>query len=74
MDYENNLVLVEKKENKVAVLTLNRPPLNILTLGLSAELRSTLHKIEEDDDVRVVVLRGSGEKAFCVGADIKPCH
>ena len=71
MDYENNLVLVEKTENKVAVLTLHRPPLNILTLGLSAELRSTLHKIEEDDDVRVVVLRGSGEKAFCVGADIK---
>lgn len=66
MDYENNLVLVEKKENKVAVLTLNRPPLNILTLGLSAELRSTLHKIEEDDDVRVVVLRGSGEKAFFI--------
>ncbi len=71
MEYENNLLLVEKRPNKVAVLTINRPPLNILTLGLSAEMRSTLHKVEEDDDIRVVVLRGSGEKAFCVGADIK---
>lgn len=71
MEYENNLILVEKKPNKVAVLTINRPPLNILNLDLSAEMRRTLHKVEEDGDIRVVVLRGAGEKAFCVGADIK---
>ncbi|MDT4762213.1 enoyl-CoA hydratase/isomerase family protein [Sphaerochaeta sp. PS] len=70
MKYENKLVLVEISE-KVAILTLNRPPLNILTLELTAELRRTLHIIENDAAVRVVVLRGSGEKAFCAGADIK---
>lgn len=58
-------------EDYVALVTINNPPLNILTLELSAEMRDTLHRLEEDDMVRVVVLRGSGEKAFCVGADIK---
>ena len=70
MDYTNKLLLVEI-ENHVALVTLNNPPLNILTLELSAEMRDTLHKLEEDEHVRVIVLGGSGEKAFCVGADIK---
>ena len=64
MDYTNKLLLVEI-ENHVALVTLNNPPLNILTLELSAEMRDTLHKLEEDEDVRVIVLGGSGEKAFC---------
>lgn len=70
MKYENNLILVSIKD-KVALVTLNRPPLNILTLEMTAELRRTLHQLEVDEDVRVVVLRGSGERAFCAGADIK---
>ena len=68
--YQNKLLLVEVKDN-VALVTLNNPPLNILTLEVSAEMRDTFHKLEEDEDVRVIVLRGSGQKAFCVGADIK---
>ncbi len=70
MNYQNRRLLVEVQEY-VAVVTLNNPPLNILTLELSAEMRDTLHKLEEDDRVRVIVLRGAGEKAFCVGADIR---
>lgn len=70
MSYDNNLVGVEIGEN-IALLTLNRPPLNILTLALTAELRRTLHTIENDERVRVVVIRGAGERAFCAGADIK---
>lgn len=70
MDYQNNLILVEIAD-KIAVVTLNNPPLNLVTLGLCAELRDTFHKLDEDDDVRVVVLTGSGDKAFCVGSDIK---
>ena len=68
--YQNKLLLVEVKDN-IALVTLNNPPLNILTLEVSAEMRDTLHKLEEDEDVRVIVVRGSGQKAFCVGADIK---
>lgn len=70
MDYKNDLLLVDIQKN-VATLTINNAPLNILTLELSAQLRETLHKLEEDQTVRVIVLTGSGKKAFCVGADIK---
>ena len=70
MIYRNELLTVSVS-NYVATVVINHPPLNILTLELSQEFRETLHKLEEDDTVRVVVLRGSGEKAFCVGADIK---
>lgn len=71
MEYKSNLVLVEKPVKNVALLTLNNPPLNLVTLELSAELRETLFKLEHDDDVRVVVLTGSGSRAFCVGSDVK---
>lgn len=70
MEYQNHLLKVEVK-NYVAVVTINHPPLNILTLDISVEMKDTLHRLETDDTVRVIVLRGSGEKAFCVGADIK---
>ena len=71
MEYENNLILVEKPVDKVALITLNNPPLNLVTLELSRELKETLFRLEQDDEVRVVVLTGSGEKAFCVGSDVK---
>lgn len=70
MEYRNELLKV-KIEDYVAVVMIDRPPLNILTLELSAEMQETFHRLEEDPQVRVIVLRGSGEKAFCVGADIK---
>ena len=71
MEYKSKLVLVEKPVKNVALLTLNNPPLNLVTLELSAELRETLFKLEHDDEVRVVVLTGSGSRAFCVGSDVK---
>lgn len=70
MEYINKLITIEIDDG-VATATLNNPPLNILTLDMSAELRDAFHRLETDDDVRVVVLRGSGDKAFSVGADIK---
>ena len=39
MEYENNLILVEKPADKVALITLNNPPLNLVTLELSRELK-----------------------------------
>ena len=42
MEYENNLILVEKPADKVALITLNNPPLNLVTLELSRELKETL--------------------------------
>jgi len=42
MEYKNKLILVEKPRKNVALITLNNPPLNLVTLDLSAELREAL--------------------------------
>ena len=68
MTYEN--ILLEKK-NSIAYVTVNRPKvLNALNMGTMEELRAAFHDIKNDDGIRVVILTGSGEKAFVAGADI----
>jgi enoyl-CoA hydratase/carnithine racemase len=55
----------------VATLTINRPEKrNALTWGVIASLRSHLVDLRSDDRVRVVVLAGAGDTAFCAGADL----
>jgi enoyl-CoA hydratase/carnithine racemase len=52
-------------------LTLNRPKaLNAYSIKMRDELWQALSAIKEDDDVRVVIVKGAGEKAFCAGADL----
>jgi enoyl-CoA hydratase len=64
-------VLVQKRDDHVAVLTLNRPDkLNALNAEVRQELMHIFDRLATDDDVHVVVLHGSGEKAFVAGADI----
>jgi enoyl-CoA hydratase/carnithine racemase len=68
MTYEN--ILLEKK-NSIAYVTINRPKvLNALNMATMEEMRAAFHDIKSDDGVRVVILTGSGEKAFVAGADI----
>jgi enoyl-CoA hydratase/carnithine racemase len=55
----------------VTTLTLNRPPLNLLTLSLLQTLAKALDDIEARDATRAVVIRGAGARAFCAGADLK---
>lgn len=58
-------------EGHVATITLNRPEkLNALTLDMLAALETYTGEIDADPDIRVVILTGAGERAFCVGADI----
>lgn len=57
-------------EDGVATVTLNNPPVNIVTLGLSRALGETLDALQADETVRAVVLTGSGTRAFCAGSDI----
>ena len=64
-------VLVERLEGGVAKLTLNNPPLNLVTLGMTEQLMETLEELEADDAVRAVVVTGAGERAFCAGSDVK---
>lgn len=59
-------------ENHIAVVTLNRPEsLNAISGALAQELGVTFRSIADNEDVWVVVLAAAGEKAFCVGADLK---
>ena len=63
-------ILYEKYDG-VGYLTLNRPQaLNAYNIRMRDELYQALEAIRDDDDVRVVILKGAGEKAFCAGADL----
>jgi len=65
------ILLVEKRDDAVAVLTLNRPDkLNALNTELRQRLKDAFAALADDDDVKVVVIHGAGEKAFAAGADI----
>lgn len=64
-------VLVEIREDGIAVLTLNRPDkLNALNEAVRQELMEAVDALAADDRVKVAVLHGAGEKAFVAGADI----
>jgi enoyl-CoA hydratase/carnithine racemase len=64
-------VIYEKNEN-IAYVTLNRPQsLNAFSVRMRDDLYEVLRAIKADDEVRVVVLKGAGDKAFCAGADLK---
>jgi enoyl-CoA hydratase len=63
-------ILVEKKD-AVAVLTINRPDkLNALSSQVHAEGVAALDELRKDETVRVLVIKGAGEKSFIAGADI----
>jgi 2-(1,2-epoxy-1,2-dihydrophenyl)acetyl-CoA isomerase len=67
--YENLLYSVE---NGVARITLNRPAVyNALSPGLITDITAAMTAAGTDEQVRVVVLTGTGDKAFCSGADLK---
>jgi enoyl-CoA hydratase len=60
------------REDGVAVVTIARPEaMNALDLDTLTALRDRLQELAEDEEIRVVVLTGEGEKAFVAGADIK---
>jgi len=65
----NNILVTT--DNKITTITINRPSkLNALNKETIAELSQAIDTAEEDHHTRVIILRGSGEKAFVAGADI----
>ena len=68
MNFKNILV---NQENGIATVTINRPTkLNALNKLTIEELHEALVQIEMQETIKVVILTGSGEKAFVAGADI----
>ena len=69
MEYKNVLVEIE---NNLAIVKVNRPDqLNALNIETIEELGKIMQSLNEDANIRCVMLSGSGEKAFVAGADIK---
>jgi enoyl-CoA hydratase len=63
-------LIYEKKEG-IGYLTLNRPEaLNAYNIQMRNDLYEVLMAIRDDDEVRVGIVKGAGEKAFCAGADL----
>jgi enoyl-CoA hydratase len=68
MAYEN---LLYDKRDRIGFITFNRPKvLNALNHKTMEELRDILISARDDEDVRVLILTGAGEKSFVAGADI----
>jgi len=65
----NDLLVVH--DGGVTTLTINRPPLNLMTQLLLEEIVSALETLKDRDETRAIVIRGSGTRAFCAGADLK---
>lgn len=63
------LVVIES--GPITTIRLENPPLNLVTVELTRALDRALADIEDDRDVRCVVVTGTGDRAFCAGSDVK---
>ena len=69
MSYETLLL---ERRGHVAILTLNRPErMNAFDSAMRAELPLAWQEISDDPEIRVVVLTGAGDRAFCAGMDLR---
>ena len=68
----NDAVLFEARDDGIAIITLNRPETrNALSKDVRQGLFSAWERFESDVNLRVAILTGAGEKAFCAGGDLK---
>jgi enoyl-CoA hydratase len=64
-------VITYEKKDDVGYVTLNRPQaLNVYNIQMRDELYQVLGAIQDDPEVRAVIFRGAGDRAFCAGADL----
>ncbi len=67
MEYKDIILL---KEGEVARIIINRPPVNVMTLNTITELNQALKELKETPQVKVVLIRGNGDRAFCAGVEV----
>ena len=68
-EYNSQLVLVDKQDY-VATVTLNNPPMNTNTVQSMKDLLQTFRLLQFDPEVRAIILTGAGTRAFNVGSDV----
>ncbi|HEY31818.1 MAG TPA: hypothetical protein G4O10_01785 [Dehalococcoidia bacterium] len=68
MEFQN---ITLEKEGGIARLTINRPPVNVINHETLTEINSALEELKEDEETKVVLVRGSGNRAFCAGVEVK---
>ena len=60
------------REQSTAIVTLNRPEkLNAWDSSMRENLRQTLIQLNQDEQIRAIIVTGSGERAFCAGQDLE---
>ncbi|QDH35660.1 crotonase/enoyl-CoA hydratase family protein [Porphyrobacter sp. YT40] len=65
--------IIVAKADGIATITLNRPEkMNAYTRTMGQEIMAAMDDIDADDAVRAVIFTGSGDRAFCAGADLTP--
>ncbi len=65
-------ILLREERDRVCILTLNRPRvMNAFNFDLLMALKSQIDEIRTRRDIRVVIITGAGDRAFCAGADLK---
>ena len=62
--------LIIETQESIATITINRPPVNPLNSEVFQELLSFFEAVNDNDEIRAIILTGSGQKAFVAGADI----
>jgi enoyl-CoA hydratase/carnithine racemase len=67
MEYTN--IILEKKGFS-GILKINHPPANAINVATLEDINKAIDELEMDKDIRVIIITGSGEKAFCAGFDV----
>ncbi len=68
MAFQN--ITLEKQEG-IAKLTINRPPVNVMNQDTLMEINTALEEVRKDEQTKVLLIRGSGNRAFCAGVEVK---
>lgn len=65
------MILISKPTERVMLLTIKNPPLNLITREIAARLKQICSALRKDREIRAVVIAGAGDRAFSAGADVK---
>jgi len=60
-----------EKNDGITKLTINRPPVNVVNYDTLMEINAALEALGKDEETKVLLIRGSGSRAFCAGIEVK---